>query len=84
MLFYHQIVRKSCEMYWSTANCVCFSDMNTIFDTEVIYTLKILLTLYFQIITPTFITTFELFGSRRQKKVQFVYFLLLIYRDVKH
>lgn len=50
-LFYHQIISDNCESCGSTINWVYLSNMNTVFETRVIYILKYLPTLKFLTVT---------------------------------
>lgn len=75
MLYYHQTFRELREDR-STRNYIYCSIMNAIFFIEIVYILKIKLSLNFQMVTATSNIIFEMLGSMQDGK-DVVYILFL-------
>lgn len=56
------------QMYYQTQNNILCQNMNANFEMGTIYILKNVLTMLFQIVTPTCHTLFEFLGSNQPEK----------------
>lgn len=84
MLFYHQIIAERYKKYRSTRKQVCFTNMTAISETEVIkYILKIVITLTFQMVIPTFDTFFNSLDQKSPKRDNLYIFLLIELQGVQ-
>ena len=63
--FFGQLVAKICNTYLLIENSAHSLNMNSNFERRIVYTLKAVLTLNFQWVTPNLDTIFELLALRQ-------------------